>query len=177
MRGKEAPALPDLGQLGITPAHAGKSHAPHWGQEPRRDHPRACGEKHAPLDFLSRTTGSPPRMRGKERQAAPVAQTQGITPAYAGKSILARTACKIYPDHPRVCGEKSVSAVATRSARGSPPRMRGKATIQAVNTASFRITPAYAGKRERKPRLCFCKKDHPRVCGEKNLRCAIRFAS
>ena len=167
MRGKEAPALPDLGQLGITPAHAGKSHAPHWGQEPRRDHPRACGEKHAPLDFLSRTTGSPPRMRGKERQAAPVAQTQGITPAYAGKRFCSCGGRLFRKDHPRVCGEKHALACRAYISQGSPPRMRGKVVTVFCSTYTAGITPAYAGKRHLQVRQRIQPRDHPRVCGEK----------
>ena len=45
--------------------------------------------------------------------------------------------------------------------------MRGKATIQAINTASFRITPAYAGKSIGYICVFVRTEDHPRVCGEK----------
>ena len=36
------------------------------------DHPRICGEKNIPQVHISRSTGSPPRMRGKD-QKDPVA--------------------------------------------------------------------------------------------------------
>ena len=45
--------------------------------------------------------------------------------------------------------------------------MRGKVGGEALNSATARITPAYAGKR--RGALCAhsCAQDHPRVCGEK----------
>ena len=33
----------------------------------------------------------------------------GITPAYAGKSVLGDPRCHLSGDHPRLCGEKYVS--------------------------------------------------------------------
>ena len=50
-----------------------------------------------------------------------------ITPAYAGKSesILSRVVRK--RDHPRLRGEKTVSAALVVVAVGSPPLTRGKA--------------------------------------------------
>ena len=71
---------------GITPAYAGKSRAVIGGGHALQDHPRVCGEKTGTAWRWLMVTGSPPRMRGKERARAPVAQAQGITPAYAGKS-------------------------------------------------------------------------------------------
>ena len=80
-----------------------------------------------------------------------------ITPAYAGKSGFVGCSLCGSEDHPRVCGEKDKPAISCIPSQGSPPRMRGKATIQAINTASFRITPAYAGKSSflLHHRLCF----------------------
>ena len=52
--------------------------------------------------------------------------TSGITPAYAGKSMCHSFLTAGHWDHPRVCGEKSMSAVQTLDRMGSPPRMRGK---------------------------------------------------
>ena len=48
--------------------------------------------------------------------------------------------------------------------------MRGKAASVVGMALAFRITPAYAGKRN----LCvigfFMTKDHPRLCGEKTKK-------
>ena len=47
--------------------------------------------------------------------------------------------------------------------------MRGKAVPQDFIKCSVRITPAYAGKREPPCRSWLIMKDHPRLCGEKQL--------
>ena len=52
---------------------------------------------------------------------------------------------------------------------GSPPRVRGKAARRHAPTDQDGITPACAGKSylsHKRFQLC---RDHPRVCGEKNL--------
>lgn len=49
---------------------------------------------------------SPPRMRGKARQAVYKDIKHGITLAYAGKSYTPEEIEKRLGDHPRVCGEK-----------------------------------------------------------------------
>ena len=45
--------------------------------------------------------------------------------------------------------------------------MRGKAAVTAADWASIRITPAHAGKSERKVVFVYENRDHPRTCGEK----------
>ena len=50
---------------------------------------------------------------------------------------------------------------------GSPPRMRGKDFKSFLHMRFLRITPACAGKRQRKHGVYSFDGDHPRVCGEK----------
>ena len=45
--------------------------------------------------------------------------------------------------------------------------MRGKASTSCFFSASYRITPAYAGKREQSTKMKSASWDHPRLCGEK----------
>ena len=45
-------------------------------------------------------------MRGKENYENIIAEYNGITPAYAGKSKTPLNTPAITRDHPRVCGEK-----------------------------------------------------------------------
>ena len=45
-------------------------------------------------------------MRGKEYFASSIVAAMGITPAYAGKSVIEKPYSKDPWDHPRVCGEK-----------------------------------------------------------------------
>ena len=49
----------------------------------------------------------------------------------------------------------------------SPPRVRGKVTQWCHQHDIARITPAYAGKRGSGSPPRSCRRDHPRVCGEK----------
>ena len=51
----------------ITPADAGKTCFSVAGAEPQRDHPRGCGENAQPRYSERWETGSPPRMRGKQK--------------------------------------------------------------------------------------------------------------
>ena len=167
MRGKVLAALMPTNALGITPAYAGKSlrRAP---QRPLyRDHPRVCGEKGPAMPYLLCSSGSPPRMRGKEGQPGRVERGTGITPAYAGKSGPCPDRGPPAGDHPRVCGEKLPVDVCIMHQVGSPPRMRGKALISIKDVKQARITPAYAGKRQRRKGDANDLWDHPRVCGEK----------
>ena len=131
------------------------------------NHPRMCGEKWMYPCSQIRSLGSPPRMRGKETGSGIKTQKTRITPAYAGKSKRIAPSSVLFGDHPRVCGEKESARPARHAAWGSPPRMRGKEVGKHVLLCSGRITPAYAGKRGRTALTTMCRRDHPRVCGEK----------
>ena len=45
-------------------------------------------------------------MRGKVNQSQEKGKSIRITPAYAGKRVLAAVRTPIVRDHPRLCGEK-----------------------------------------------------------------------
>ena len=167
MRGKVCGRFEAAAPAGITPAYAGKS----WRQgreQPRlEDHPRVCGEKISVLSNFVWGEGSPPRMRGKDDTATPGGGRYGITPAYAGKSQDHLHRDRRAQDHPRVCGEKLLFLEFSSCFPGSPPRMRGKVPAPCGSAWQSRITPAYAGKRQRPCAPYECQGDHPRVCGEK----------
>ena len=97
-----------------------------------------------------KSTGSPPRMRGKVPCWRSISACDGITPAYAGKSWFHQAHFSFSQDHPRVCGEKAYNKVMPGSEWGSPPRMRGKGGGVLPAAAAAGITPAYAGKRLKK---------------------------
>ena len=131
----------------ITPACAGKSCRAVVRCCPASDHPRVCGEK-ARCRMVSRDiTGSPPRVRGKEKKGFGGFVNTRITPACAGKS---GGGIVQHPDK-----------------QGSPPRVRGKVCSRRVESKQTRITPACAGKSPYKSFVCQLVEDHPRVCGEK----------
>ena len=54
--------------------------------------------------------------------------------------------------------------------QGSPPHVRGKVYEQMLQQAGRGITPACAGKSEYDPSAVRMAKDHPRMCGEKQLQ-------
>ena len=111
--------------------------------------------------------GSPPRVRGKGVDVKRRSSDDGITPACAGKRGHLRGLLFLSQDHPRVCGEKILKVISVPYISGSPPRMRGKVLREVVHHAAERITPAYAGKRGSGSLPRSCRRDHPRVCGEK----------
>ena len=169
MRGKVSAV--DVGKLmpGITPAYAGKSRWQKFRCHHLWDHPRVCGEKHHQSHFLLQKLGSPPRMRGKDAEPDAECNSDGITPAYAGKRQSSWPNISRRVDHPRVCGEKTKNLWLTKNLWGSPPRMRGKDDSAVFRCVLHRITPAYAGKSITSRISSFKSWDHPRVCGEKIL--------
>ena len=167
VRGKAGGQSSALNAPGITPACAGKSAFPLRSVRSCKDHPRVCGEKKAAVTTLFWTGGSPPRVRGKDRDIARSRHAVGITPACAGKSRRRKCPNKWAKDHPRVCGEKTHTFMHLSTELGSPPRVRGKGGGRQRPTGRGRITPACAGKRKPSAHRRREKRDHPRVCGEK----------
>ena len=114
-----------------------------WNQK----YPRICGEKSPASEVTSGGWGLPPHMRGKVPSAAVLAVSIGITPAYAGKRPPQSPPSGQSRDHPRICGEKSVSKVETKLMPGLPPHVQGKGLRDVLVPKPLGITPAYAGKR------------------------------
>ena len=147
MRGKVTLLYALADKEGITPAYAGKRLDLFFCFRQAEDHPRVCGEKALRQQSPPAPKGSPPRMRGKVSDSFGPQIPSRITPAYAGKSHLAKLSTSGGRDHPRVCGEKHKRPCAYRCSGGSPPRMRGKVDNDPTAESKTRITPAYAGKR------------------------------
>ena len=85
---KRCPLWCPLRFRGSPPPMRGKASYGGWLKEVRQDHPRLCGEKVISAIFVPEKAGSPPPMRGKVQSGFFPAFQYGITPAYAGKSIL-----------------------------------------------------------------------------------------
>ena len=155
VRGKVARHTVCVSGRRITPACAGKRFAVTGEFLFCQDHPRVCGEKaHSSL---------PPRFSTR------------ITPACAGKSVrLPLRGCP-HQDHPRVCGEKVSKHGYPLNQLGSPPRVRGKDSAFLVVSSNWGITPACAGKSQNGTVHGYYSWDHPRVCGEKIVRCLRRY--
>ena len=175
MRGKaENACVTDEGNR-ITPAYAGKSVIVAFVFFKSWDHPRLCGEKFIRITPIKDTPGSPPPMRGKECYTNGSCAVHRITPAYAGKSFRTAKRSQEHRDHPRLCGEKCSDSEFFYQNLGSPPPMRGKDSQRAFHGIMTRITPAYAGKSRTTARAIFRQKDHPRLCGEKFVKCSRSF--
>ena len=110
--------------------------------------------------------GSPPQVRGKPNKRHYLEQLCRITPAGAGKTFQRRTVECCVQDHPRRCGENSVSIPLIFDSAGSPPQVRGKQLKQHCAECCARITPAGAGKTLRAHVNAVVTADHPRRCGE-----------
>ena len=167
MRGKEAAVGRFGGSSGITPAHAGKRRKRGNGLDASGDHPRACGEKGYTSAMKTSSGGSPPRMRGKAEGDAAALPLFRITPAHAGKRTRSWRAYGCPWEHPRACGEKTLTEEDFDPNWGSPPRMRGKEENGRAEGPGRGITPAHAGKSASHGFSVLLPKDHPRACGEK----------
>ena len=96
-------------------------------------------------------------MRGTHRLCPGHNGRSGIIPAYAGNTPrLADPGCR-GRDHPRVCGEHALFAIANAPPLGSSPRMRGTHACPRKTTRN--------------------RMDHPRVCGEHWLPSCSRLSN
>ena len=110
---------------GIIPAHAGNTGAPANDARAAWDHPRACGEHTSTGTAKVTVKGSSPRMRGTLNPMFYPLPTRGIIPAHAGNTGLGEFDAGHFGDHPRACGEHSMTLTLSSPSRGSSPRMRG----------------------------------------------------
>ena len=89
----------------ITPAYAGKTSQTEKLDTLIRDHPRVCGKDSFRASVCLFAAGSPPRMRERRRVLSVRRRFGGITPAYAGKTLVVGGVDILGGDHPRVCGK------------------------------------------------------------------------
>jgi predicted lipoprotein with Yx(FWY)xxD motif len=69
-------------------------------------------------------------------------------------------------DHPRACGEHTVTVIAHAGDYGSSPRLRGTSANGEIDTSESRIIPAPAGNTFSTFPDDRDTADHPRACGE-----------
>ena len=172
MRGKQIMNTKQVNTRRITPADAGKTSRHLVGINQSQDHPRGCGENDVRLRKFDPVPGSPPRMRGKLIDSILSFSMPRITPADAGKTrnFRFRSNQNQTQDHPRGCGENKYCCLGTFFPAGSPPRMRGKLNGVLPAGSFSRITPADAGKTRQQVRKPNNLQDHPRGCGENDVR-------
>ena len=135
---------------GIIPAYAGSTIVSCLCPSSRWDHPRVCGEHPRTRHPTRSRAGSSPRMRGAPMQSlSPLRKVQGSSPRMRGALF-------------------GVRGVAFRT--GSSPRMRGALRQGEKDAAPRGIIPAYAGSTALAFRPSGQRRDHPRVCGEHEVK-------
>ncbi len=175
VRGKLYVLIRGLPLPRITPAGAGKTTRGAAKRLTAKDHPRRCGENRCRCLRLQHINGSPPQVRGKRGIHCIIPNSNGITPAGAGKTKNLALVKLDSWDHPRRCGENLLLPLRGPSSVGSPPQVRGKRHLIILNFLYFGITPAGAGKTIVRFAYMGRGQDHPRRCGENNGNIASRF--
>ena len=149
MRGK--PTWSD--RIGVTarniPAYAGKTLGGNIHIAGHGEHPRVCGENVINDRRPVVGSGTSPRMRGKPPQALCRSIPGRNIPAYAGKTCRKFETALLASEHPRVCGENSLTPFLASLSFGTSPRMRGKQRYKNQWPDTKRNIPAYAGKTQR----------------------------
>ena len=152
------------------PAYAGKTNTENRSVLHTAEHPRVCGENLTCVVYKDNSAGTSPRMRGKRRRWPHELHWCRNIPAYAGKTYGVDGRHENLPEHPRVCGENSLSPNLFHNLIGTSPRMRGKLRGWPPDTQRHRNIPAYAGKTGYAPVISSNIWEHPRVCGENLFR-------
>ena len=152
----------------IIPACAGNASKRMGRWRATADHPRVCGERKRGDHYPDHDGGSSPRVRGTRLVPRLVPRLVRIIPACAGNACGEPWRETLYPDHPRVCGERAMGAGERGLHRGSSPRVRGTLACSQLRASPGRIIPACAGNALTSPASSRPLSDHPRVCGERN---------
>ena len=145
MRGTRRPSWRRCRRRGIIPAYAGNTLESIPRMASNGDHPRVCGEHSGEELAGLAVLGSSPRMRGTLCWGCNVHAQRGIIPAYAGNTSVSVIRTHPIRDHPRVCGEHTISDAAFAIPCGSSPRMRGTQYEPCRPCRQPGIIPAYAG--------------------------------
>ncbi len=152
--------------LRLIPAFAGNTVRSSAGSITNSVHPRVCGE-HLPSAFaMASRAGSSPRVQGTRHGLLVDRVHIRFIPACAGNTAQRQTRVRLFPVHPRVCGEHASGVINTPSSRGSSPRVRGTPLRKAVGDAVRRFIPACAGNTHGRSQFHVFRSVHPRVCGE-----------
>ena len=141
-------------RTGIIPAYAGSTFGLREQDQADRDHPRVRGEHHLEPPHVFCLPGSSPRTRGAHIEDSDLVRCEGIIPAYAGSTCVARGRGSRRRDHPRVRGEHCGRKYGLRYGSGSSPRTRGARATCTSARAQTGIIPAYAGSTPRSRRRC-----------------------
>ena len=133
-------------ELGLIPAHAGKTSPHGWAYRCGAAHPRSRGENALVATAGAVHEGSSPLTRGKLGVLVAVVERGRLIPAHAGKTSAL---CRSRPGsraHPRSRGENVGDLEDVHARVGSSPLTRGKPPLQGRRQDRARLIPAHAGK-------------------------------
>ena len=133
-------------EVGLIPAHAGKTLFDKTHVTSRRAHPRSRGENRLGPDGARLALGSSPLTRGKRRRPAQQPRAAGLIPAHAGKTQVVTVGHATPWAHPRSRGENGPAPGMVPTVVGSSPLTRGKHACFGGELVLFRLIPAHAGK-------------------------------
>ena len=125
-RGKQPERKPKNENLGLIPAHAGKTGFRVGGYVSHGAHPRSRGENSDTRGCLVSSSGSSPLTRGKRRVPVLDEPGPGLIPAHAGKTSEHRPLRLRLRAHPRSRGENFGVYPPGLESIGSSPLTRGK---------------------------------------------------
>ena len=131
---------------GIIPACAGSTSSTRLRVQPRRDHPRMCGEHPPMMPAIPLRLGSSPHVRGAPRGAEERTANRGIIPAGAGSTALVQSPHERRRDHPRMCGEHLRRSNGAADRSGSSPHVRGALSAKTSQLVCFGIIPRMCGE-------------------------------
>ena len=147
----------------------------------------ACAGSTLSINHAGTPVGSSPHVRGAPLRKRGAVGIRRIIPACAGSTCWWRCCCPCWWDHPRMCGEHSLTRKRSMTRPGSSPHVRGAhrrcsfvletkkgssphvrgAPLLGWNACQGKgIIPACAGSTARKGMSLSASRDHPRMCGE-----------
>ena len=165
-RGKHNRARRAGVEVGLIPAHAGKTRGTGASRPGAGAHPRSRGENSMLKDRLRYEDGSSPLTRGKQAGGLPPLGAVGLIPAHAGKTLGRHQDLDQQRAHPRSRGENGFPQYRSVPGTGSSPLTRGKHTPFRVLAIEERLIPAHAGKTSSTGSHAAPPWAHPRSRGE-----------
>ncbi len=129
-----------------TPTRVGKTATPPTSPDRPPVHPHACGENDETDDSIRVRIGTPPRVWGKRKHAAPQDEISRYTPTRVGKTWQSH-GIRVVVD-------------------GTPPRVWGKLPLLTGVLTRVRYTPTRVGKTPSAGPPRTRSSVHPHACGE-----------
>ena len=155
-----------ISSAGSSPRGRGKPRPCRGAAEGGQAHPRVGGENYVPTGNSMIREGSSPRGRGKRAAELIITDSDGLIPAWAGKTPMALRCEPSAGAHPRVGGENGQASAAYFADQGSSPRGRGKLEVRLRRGRGLGLIPAWAGKTCQIVSQFAARPAHPRVGGE-----------